>query len=202
MLTNRIELRAYEEYQLPAALTNCLKGDEMADPNIYTEQELAQEEWRAVPGFENYQASNLGRIKSLKANIIMRVYVGDRGYMRIFLYGNGKKNLKRVHRVIMETFVGPSDMYVNHKNSVTTDNRLDNLEYVTHRDNVLHGSKKGGYTGVHYCNTKPGWCAQTRINNKYKWIGLYKTEEDAARAYKQTLKDNNITAKYARLIED
>lgn len=49
-----------------------------------------------------------------------------------------KYQLFRVHRLVMEAFVGPSPLLVNHKNGVRNDNRLENLEYVTRSQNQIH----------------------------------------------------------------
>lgn len=57
------------------------------------------------------------------------------GYLRV-----GKES---AHRLIMECFQGPSVLHVNHINGDKADNRLLNLEYVTHKENILHAHKTG-----------------------------------------------------------
>ena len=107
------------------------------------------EEWRDVVGFEGfYQVSNLGRVKSLdrttcdgkqlKGRIIAPV--GTR-YLSANLWMNGKSYNKMVHRIVGEAFVSNPDnlLEINHKDKNTTNNRADNLEWVTSSDNHNHG---------------------------------------------------------------
>lgn len=50
----------------------------------------------------------------------------------------------KVHRLVLQTFIGPSEgREVNHINGVKDDNRLENLQWVTHRDNIKHAVESG-----------------------------------------------------------
>ena len=115
------------------------------------------ETWKDVPRYEGrYQASTLGRIKSLKRSIPSKNRYTDQPFMRTIperilkpgrycksghlsvVLGKGE-NGKPVHQIIMETFVGnaPIGMEVLHKNGDPTDNRLSNLRYGTRTENIL-----------------------------------------------------------------
>ena len=67
------------------------------------------------------------------------------GYLQVKLYKNGKPKHWKVHRLVMMAFVGipPRNSEVNHKNGNKHDNTLQNLEYVTHEENVKHAVKNG-----------------------------------------------------------
>lgn len=105
--------------------------------------------WRAVPGHDNYEASTLGRVRSLsrpvwggrafynKPGRILKQHYSDGRYLSLAL-GSGKTI--RVHRVIAMTFIpNPENKpHVNHKNGRRTDNRVENLEWVTCAENNLH----------------------------------------------------------------
>src|SRR6185312_15178506 len=69
------------------------------------------------------------------------------GYMNVTLTICGKKHYKRVHRLVAETFIAKPDgkNVVNHKNGIKTDNRLDNLEWVTDIENLSHAHLALGY---------------------------------------------------------
>lgn len=112
------------------------------------------EEWRDVPGYEEiYAVSNLGRVKRLAGSKLGRGYLlkQDRmltpspdsaGYMGVKLCYRRHS----VHQLVMIAFVGPTpDMEVNHINLIRSDNRLKNLEYLTHQQNMQHSVDLGSF---------------------------------------------------------
>ena len=119
--------------------------------------EAKKEIWMDISGYENhYQVSNFGNVRSLRREVETetgkRKYKGRQltpellytGYYRVELQGSKQKRHRyKVHRLVLETFVGKSDLVVNHKNGVKTDNRLDNLEYCTRSENSIHAVKSG-----------------------------------------------------------
>lgn len=124
---------------------------------VFPVDNLPGEEWRDVVGYEGvYRVSNLGRVLALARKVPCRsgglrpipqsilACVSDRlGYKR--LKPNGRKFMF-VHRMVMRAFVGepPEGKYsVNHKNGKPFDNRLANLEYCSHRENILHAVRLG-----------------------------------------------------------
>ena len=99
-------------------------------------------------GYEGrYQVSNLGRIQSFvhsKAHILKQY--DRRGYLAVTLVdSNHKIGYLAVHRLVIVTFKGhlKGKNQVNHKNGVKTDNRIDNLEWVTGSENMIHAYKHG-----------------------------------------------------------
>ncbi|MED1287338.1 HNH endonuclease [Bacillus mycoides] len=101
------------------------------------------EEWRSVIGYEGeYEISNYGRVKSLKNNRekILKTFKGHRGYERINLMKHRKLKQVFVHRLVAEAFIEviKEGLYVNHIDGNKTNNRVENLEIVTQRENVRH----------------------------------------------------------------
>lgn len=118
-----------------------------------------KEEWKDIIGFENYQVSNLGRVRSkdivkhivqekreydlhFKGKILSQKEI--RGYKNVGLSdGNGKIKTKQVHRLVMTTF-NPIDnmehLQVNHKDCNKSNNNLENLEWTTPSENTKHAS--------------------------------------------------------------
>ena len=100
------------------------------------------EQWRVIPGYTDYDASDAGRIRSRRVDPIGRVrahVVGKDGYCRVILCAAPKVNVTEyAHRLVALAWLanplGLSD--VNHKNHDKQDNRPENLEWCTHRDNL------------------------------------------------------------------
>lgn len=111
---------------------------------------MDKEVWCDVKGFEGkYQVSNCGRIKSLNYNHtgkakILRPVKTRNGYMQIGLVKNGERKWYKVHRLVLSAFSPVADMdelQVNHINEIKADNRLENLEWCTCKDNCNHGTR-------------------------------------------------------------
>lgn len=101
------------------------------------------ETWKPVPGREEqYAVSNHGRVLSFRRRTpqLLTPQRFSNGYVGVYL-GRGKCHL--VHRLVMEAFVGPSKLQVNHKNRDRSDNALSNLEYVTTSENHRHSHASG-----------------------------------------------------------
>jgi hypothetical protein len=105
------------------------------------------EKWKDVIGYEGlYQVSDLGRVKSIcRDNLIMKQKVEKDGYFRISLTKEGIKKSYRVHRLVIGSFVAnpKNKPQVNHINGIKTDNCLDNLEWATASENMLHADRTG-----------------------------------------------------------
>ena len=120
-----------------------------------------EEIWKDIPGYEGYyQVSNMGRVSSVKRIIphnskdgrcilrtirprIIKMGLNCNGYYSLMLHKNGNATRFTVHRLVANAFLGNPDdgMTVNHKNGVRTDNRVENLEWCSQSDNILHASR-------------------------------------------------------------
>lgn len=120
---------------------------ETVDFTKTVEMENQTEIWKTIEGFENYQISSLGRVKSLsyqktnKEGILKQTL--NCGYLKVSLFPGYK--CKTVHRLMAEAFILNSNNkpYVCHKNDISTDNRLDNLYWGTQYDNMSDRSVNG-----------------------------------------------------------
>jgi len=94
-----------------------------------------------------YLISNTGRIKTVKNGYIHSDNLSYKKYATCGLYLNKRVKTFYVHRIVYQVFIGsiPKHMEVNHINCIRNDNRLENLEVLTHKDNIRHSVKKGNY---------------------------------------------------------
>lgn len=150
--------------------------------------------WKDLEGREGiYQASNMGRVRSFKRGyeIILRPASNRKGYKMVAIDGK----TKQVHRIVLETFKGKSPLQSNHIDGNPDNNRLDNLEYVSARENNTHN--KNTTTGTYKC--KGGKYSSTiRLNGKHYHLGMYETQDEAHEAYLSALKENGLENKYAK----
>ena len=105
---------------------------------------METEIWKKVPNYSTYEVSSFGRIKTFNwknhgTEAIMKPALDGGGYLRTMLKrDDGKTHTIKVHRIVGSTFIlNPEDKpEINHKNGIRSDNRLSNLEWVTHAENI------------------------------------------------------------------
>lgn len=126
-----------------------------------------EEIWKEIPDYEGlYWASNLGKIKSKRK--VLKPVNGE--YLKVGLSKNGIQKTFYLHRLVAETFLGKSNLYVNHKDENKHNNHIDNLEWVTFKENMNYGTKQDRESKV---KTKYNVYQYDR-NNKLikKWFNL------------------------------
>lgn len=105
------------------------------------------EQWKQIKDFPDYYVSNIGRVKSLKRKtpIILRQSEYSNGYLFVLLYNKERKKSYSVHRLVLETF-NPVDnmefLQVNHKDCNRKNNILENLEWLTPKENRDYREEK------------------------------------------------------------
>ena len=117
---------------------------------------MKNEIWKDIKGYEGlYQISNMGRVKSLSKQWvarngikhhkekILKIAIGKRGYYTVNLCKNKIRKSKYVHQLIAEAFIpNPNNwLYINHKDLNKTNNKIENLEWCTHKENMQHAWK-------------------------------------------------------------
>ena len=97
-----------------------------------------EELWKQIPGYENYSVSNMGKVKGPRKTLI--AFISNCGYEIISLSVKSGNIKKSVHRLVAEAFVeNPyNNNVVDHINRIKTDNRAENLRWVTTSDNNLN----------------------------------------------------------------
>lgn len=114
--------------------------------------------WKDIKNYEGlYQVSNLGRVKSLDRvlkqkngiekrvkGIILKQNCKKTGYLTVVLQKNNKQKTMLVHRLVAEAFIPNEENkpQVNHINEIKTDNRADNLNWMSSKENNNWGTKR------------------------------------------------------------
>ena len=97
-----------------------------------------EEKFVKVKGYDGYEVSNTGKIKSLKTNRLLTPQKNNCGYLYILLTDSNKKvKINLIHRLVFDSFIGIDDgLEINHLDEDKENNRLENLELITHEDNL------------------------------------------------------------------
>jgi hypothetical protein len=184
--------------------------------DTYSDEEIAVPKIKGIL-YEKYQITNDGIVWSLKTNKPLSVAL-NLGYEKVRLYHDeyGPKSMS-LHRLVAETFLSnPKKLpFVNHKNGIKTDNRIENLEYITGKNNTKHASEKGLMnrhsrhviqydmfgqkiaefksineasisSGAHPCNIYEACKGKLVSSGGFRWT--YKENEGKLREYKKTSK--------------
>ena len=112
------------------------------------------EEWREIKDYPNYEVSNLGRVRSkdrlvgqfghkknytrIMKGKVLQPRKQNAGYLVVWLSVEGKKKAITVHRLVATAFINGFGSDVNHIDGNKTNNRADNLEWVTRSNNIKH----------------------------------------------------------------
>ena len=163
--------------------------------------------WKPIPKYEGlYEVSNFGNIKSLnyfrsgKEKLLKPFKVGHpkKYYYAVDLKGKTKK----VHQLVALSFLNHipkgNTIVVDHINNNKLDNRLENLQIISNRENTSKDWKGNSsqFTGVSWSKRDQKWEAYITITNRKKSLGVFLDEFDASVAYQKALVElNNNTNK-------
>jgi len=153
--------------------------------------------WKNVIDYEGiYQISNLGNLKNIKTNKILKVNNKKEKYLNVSLYKNGKQKTFYIHRLIALIFIpNPHKLpMINHIDGNKQNNDILNLEWCTNRENTSHyySNKSNKLRGAFYIKETNRWKSIIIVNNKRINLGHYLTEIDAHNAYVKYLTENNL----------
>ena len=178
-------------------------------------QVLNIEEWKQIPNLP-YEISSLGKIRNLQGKVL-KTYIQNSGYEQIKINYQGLHIHKSIHRLVAEAFI-PNPLnkeYVNHIDGNKLNNTVDNLEWCTNSENILHARKTGlnpynkptlglklkprsnnakqsQYLGVHWDKSRQRWRAVV-VLDKVKYLQKrYDSEYEAALARDGCIKQYNL----------
>jgi hypothetical protein len=166
--------------------------------------------WKVVEGFEDYEISSLGRVKSLSREVlrngkypfickekILKNTKDISGYFKVTINFNSKRTTFKVHQLVAMAFLNHKPcgykLVINHKDFNRLNNNVENLEVVTQRENAnkKHLKSSSKYTGVCWDKRAKKWLSHICINGVLKYLGSFETELEAKVYYDNALKSIN-----------
>lgn len=149
-----------------------------------------EEVWKNIPCFENYEVSNLGNVRHGSKEI--KGCLDTYGYRQVNLYKNTTRYTRKVYRLVLEAFNPNSDNkpQIDHINRIRTDDRLENLRWVTASENCRN---KYGYSedmhGISWSKKNSKYVVKFVKDNKEVYFGSCSTIEDA-----KALRDKSLVS--------
>ena len=151
---------------------------------------IIQEEWRSISEYMNYQVSNLGRIRNIRAGKNLKLRTAPSGYLTISLYAESNLKTHHVHRLVATEFIDNPDnkTEVDHIDHNRTNNCINNLRWALRSENHMNRNKQqkpcsSCFKGVRFHTHSQKWRAEIKIDGRKIYIGCFANEIDAARAY-------------------
>ncbi|HAF29111.1 MAG TPA: hypothetical protein DCG75_08695 [Bacteroidales bacterium] len=162
--------------------------------------------WKVINGFEDYEISNIGNVKSLSRKMfngkaffkskekIINGTVNYNGYLVVSLFKDKIPKKRQIHQLVAIAFHNHTpcgfELVVNHKDFNKLNNNAENLEIVTNRENcnLKHIKSSSEYVGVGFHKLTNKWQSRIYINGKREHLGYFKTELEAHNVYQNKLK--------------
>lgn len=156
------------------------------------------ERWIPAKGYEGrYEVSDLGRVRGIYMKKVLKPSAGSHGYPCVGIWNGSCQIGKPVHHMVFESFHGSrpcvGQFVIDHIDGDKRNNRLDNLQLITQRQNCIKGKnglekKTSKYRGVFWRKERSKWVACMRIKGEpRKYLGSFDSEEEAAKVYQDAV---------------
>lgn len=145
---------------------------------------IVEEKWKPIEDFrDKYEISNLGRIKNIRTNHILKMTNQYGDYFCIILYDETHKRSTRIHREVAKAFIPNPNNYkeINHKDGNKQNNRVENLEWCSRKHNIKHALETG-LNSMKYLNCYN----KNKFNNKYGKLYQYDKNKNLLNIYNNT----------------
>jgi hypothetical protein len=157
------------------------------------------EQWKDIPGYEElYKVSDLGNVLSVRKNKNLKPGLSHE-YKMVVLCDNKKRSTKKIHQLVAICFLEHKtcgmDKVVDHIDGDKLNNRLSNLQVLSHRANIQKADRKNKsskFTGVSFHKGRQMYRAYIDVSKKNIHLGFYESEIEASKAYQDALKKYNL----------
>lgn len=177
------------------------------NPMLNNIESLPNEEWKELEHYPNYLISNLGRVWSKARQKTMKTFEQNSGYLMLSIVrDDGVSKRWLLHRLVAFAFIPSPEnkLYINHKDGNKHNNSVNNLEWVTCSENILHARRTGlnpynlptlnrklngqkkaksKFFGVSWDITRQKWISTVVYQGKRHYWKRFDSELDAARHY-------------------
>ena len=139
---------------------------------------------KVIKDFPDYMIYPDGRVFSIKSNKFRKLRMNNKGYEHVNLFADGKRKFFKIHRLVGIHYIpNPENKRcIDHINRDKSDNRLENLRWVTHSENNQNKgiikTNKSGHRGICYDNIRKGYRYQKILDGKHTQK-YFKTLTDA-----------------------
>lgn len=154
-----------------------------------------KEHWKDIKGYDDfYRISDWGNVINKKTGERMSPTLHHTGYLVVKLSYRYPRKTKNIHSLVWDNFGNTKrdgrKLVVDHKDGNKLNNRIDNLQVLTNRQNIVKGfcnqkNKKSPYTGVTFDKKKKWWRARIGVNGKRIHLGVFKSDVQAGLAYQK-----------------
>ena len=161
-----------------------------------------EEIYKKIDDYDNYEISNLGNVRNINTNRILKLHETNCGYLRVSVCKDGIMKKFYIHRLVALHFIpNPQNLTdIDHIDQNKTNNSISNLRWVSRSNNNRNKpkmqNKSSKYIGVSVYKPNGKYQAQININNKNKHIGYYETEDDAGKAWDDYIKQHILSEFY------
>ena len=165
------------------------------------------EEWKTIEINQNYEISNLGRIRNKRTNHILKPHTRPDGYCSVLVLTGFKKYSRvYIHRLVAKYFI-PNPLnkpYINHKDFNPRNNCIDNLEWVTQSENNLWSKERisKAHIGIKRSEVTLQRYIQARIRNSKNPYPTYIYKDKTGFRYKYRIKGKVVIDKHFKTLEE
>lgn len=149
--------------------------------------------WKPATGFENYEVSTFGNIR--RNGKQLSPCLDSYGYRQVNLYKNKSRYTRKIYRLVMETFNPNIDdkPQIDHINRIRTDDRLENLRWVTASENCRN---KIGFDedmlGIRWYSKNSTYMVRIHTAKGERYVGCRKTIEEAKQLREEAINNPDI----------